>query len=148
MHEAMNSMTPRALQRADLTVRRGPDPGLQPRWGAQRPVIEFIGMVDGVDVGVIWVVAEPDPLAGLVAWVHVPRLEHRGRGYGLALHRAAAWSIGGRLLLDTIALGTHVAYDGVSTDELRVWDRMVCSPTAWYVRFAAGGQVIVADLVP
>jgi GNAT superfamily N-acetyltransferase len=124
---------------------RIPAPGLQHRWGAMRPVRAFTGTAaSGDEVGEIWVVDESDDLAGLITWVTV-HPQHRGQGYALALHRAAAVIVG-QLLLDTFALGTHAAYDGVSCDELRVWDRMICSPD-WHVAFAACGQVLYNTLL-
>lgn len=139
------TVTPETHRRGatvELRVDRSA-PGALHRWGSERPILAFAGFDagSGEEVGFIRLVSDPDPLAGLVAWVYV-HPHHRHRGYGLAMHRSAV-AVVGRLLLDTSALGTHRAYDGVSPDEMRVWDSMVRSPD-WYVFFAAAGAVLCA----
>ncbi len=113
------------------------------RWDAERPIRAFTATLPtGDPVGEIRVVGDGDDFRGLVAWVHV-QTEHRGRGYGLAMHAVAAARLGAPLLLDTVALGTHASFDGVSLDELLVWDRMVCDRD-WHVSFARNGQLLTA----
>jgi hypothetical protein len=122
-----------------------PAPPPQHRWGASRSVTAFAALDGDLVVGEMWIVSDGDPCAGLIVWVSVPD-GLRGRGYGLAIHEAVAQKCG-PLLLDTFALGTRLAYDGVSLDELGVWDRMVRS-SDWHVGFAAGGKALYATYAP